>query len=535
MIIKNLIICVVLFICIILIYKYSHLYLKNNDERHLYDNNSYAHYSKITKSNIIFYPKYIFCHPIKYTLNKGDALIIPKHWWHWVFSFKNTFGVNYWFSDNDISNNKLKLFNKPKSMRHFIKPCNLSDYKDKIINEFEILNGINDKLINTNLIELVNNNSDNIYLLTLNAFTDNNNIRESLKNIILHPKFIIDNNINKNYNFWYSPKKMDTGLHYDDTYGILCVLNGTKIVYLYPPSDSEYLYPYELKPSWYYNKFEPILYNIYKKYESNDYHKIPSNNILYESFYEKKKHMIRIVDHLKKLNKTIIYGIKNDMTNIWYEYYFYNIDKIRNTNELYINFDINKVIKYLSKNQFMTLFNEINHDIIRNFKNKNNITIFSFEVHDNNIKNEIDLHVNINNIIDLPFYGKTYTLTNNLISEKNIFVVDTLNNFIDNIDTYMKYFNLEHIKTLVIKELNTYSYVEIISFYKKSENDIAIQWFGITQDDMNNFLELYKWPENIIKYYKNNNLDHISHEITINYKINNNNLIVSRTSLYGSI
>ena len=92
-------------------------------------------------------------------------------------------------------------------MRHFIKPCNLSDYKDKIINKFEILNGINDKLINMNLIELLNNNYDNIYLLTLNAFTDNNNIRESLKNIILHPKFIIDNNINKNYNFWYSPKK----------------------------------------------------------------------------------------------------------------------------------------------------------------------------------------------------------------------------------------------------------------------------------------------------------------------------------------
>lgn len=133
MINKNLIIYLVILICIILICKNAHLYLKNNDERHLYDNNSYAHYSKITKSNIIFYPKYIFSNPIKYTLHKGDALIIPKHWWHWVFSLKNTFGVNYWFSDNDISNNKLKLFNKPKLMRHFIKPCNLSDYKDKII------------------------------------------------------------------------------------------------------------------------------------------------------------------------------------------------------------------------------------------------------------------------------------------------------------------------------------------------------------------------------------------------------------------
>ena len=38
---------------------------------------------------------------------------------------------------------------------------------------------------------------------------------------------------------------VDSGLHYDKSEGIMCVLNGRKIVTLFPTSDSKYLYPYE--------------------------------------------------------------------------------------------------------------------------------------------------------------------------------------------------------------------------------------------------------------------------------------------------
>ena len=49
----------------------------------------------------MFYPKYILARPTKYVLKAGDALKIPKFYWHWVISDANTFGLNYWFEDSD--------------------------------------------------------------------------------------------------------------------------------------------------------------------------------------------------------------------------------------------------------------------------------------------------------------------------------------------------------------------------------------------------------------------------------------------------
>ena len=31
------------------------------------------------------------------TLNEGDALFIPKHWWHYVESLNNSISLNCWF------------------------------------------------------------------------------------------------------------------------------------------------------------------------------------------------------------------------------------------------------------------------------------------------------------------------------------------------------------------------------------------------------------------------------------------------------
>ena len=61
--------------------------------------------------------------------------------------------------------------------------------------------------------------------------------------------------------------------------------------------------------------------------------------------------MCRIVDEIYNYynNKTIIWGIKNDKKNIWYEYYFYNIDKYRKTNLYHENFNIIQFIKYFRK------------------------------------------------------------------------------------------------------------------------------------------------------------------------------------------
>ena len=44
-------------------------------------------------------------------------------------------------------------------------------------------------------------------------------------------------------NVWLTVGKVHSGLHYDDKYNSLTVLSGKKRVFLFPPSESQKLYP----------------------------------------------------------------------------------------------------------------------------------------------------------------------------------------------------------------------------------------------------------------------------------------------------
>lgn len=233
-------------------------------------------------------------------------------------------------------------------------------------------------------------------------------------------------------------------------------------------------------------------------------------------------------------NKTIIYGIKNDMNKIWYEYYFYNMDKYRCSNKSLKNFDIIETIKQLRKEPLLNGLNEINLYILEQFLKDKNLTIFSFEVH-NELLNELDLHINMNDTLNLPYYGETYNIKKDIIIKKNNFVVDELKHFIENIDNYCKYFNLINIKEHILSEINKYNYVDYIVFYKKTDNSIAIMWLGLNNNDYIDFLQKYNWGEDLIDCYKNNNMTHIKNEINIIYEIINNKLRIVRTNIYGSI
>ncbi len=297
----------------------KHINKFDNWERHLYDNNDYAHFSKLTKNNYWTYPKYFFSSPQKYVLNPGDALFIPKGWWHWVNSYENTFGINYWWNDKE-------LFDKPHIINNFIEPIDI--LKTNIINKnFNniVLDGETNKLKNVNqLSNYLDKNEEESYLLTLQAFVENSEFKNEFEKFIKHPEFVKKHNINNNYNLWYCIKNVDTGLHYDDNFGLLCVLSGKKIVYLYPPSDSKYLYPYELIPKWAnYNYYEDLEFNIYKS-NGKINNVIPSSRILYETMRKLnnlnkdiKKSVVQIVDKLVDIfgHNKIIWGVKCDKNN----------------------------------------------------------------------------------------------------------------------------------------------------------------------------------------------------------------------------
>ena len=536
--ISNIIIITIILIILVLTIFFSR---KNpNDKRHLYNNNEYAHFSKLNTSNYWFYPKYYFSHPQKFELKEGDALYIPKNWWHWVFSYENTFGVNYWWNENDT--NKI-FFENPKKFTNYIKPINLLDKNiDKKINT-KILgsNKTDQKFITSNLDKYIKSNEDDTYLITLNAFVNNTEFKNYIKNILEHPDFIKKNQLDKNYNLWYCVKEKDTGLHQDDNYGLLCVLSGKKTVYLYPPSDRKYLNPYPLEPSWTNYNYEDLEFNIFK---SNGYkkNKIPSSKILYETMRKNPKNTdIKqiVTDIVSKMTNIfgynkIIWGAKCDKKgNIWWEYYFYDIDKYRKSEYLLGNYNKN--------------FNKIKEiSYLRNFKtydleslNLNNISIFSFEIHNTEYVPTIDLYINMNKdkSIKLPFYGKTYNYNGVDLTYKNSFILCTMKHFLENIDEILDYFEFRYLKKEILNEVLKYKYVKLMTFYKKNDSYICIQWFGLTMQDFIIFLKENNWLESLIKYYTENQyqLEHIRREITINYTINGNQLEVDRTSIYGSV
>ncbi len=534
---------IIIFVIIVVLYfliKYINKF--DNSERHLYNNNDYAHFSKLTKNNYWTYPKYFLSSPQKYILNPGDALVIPKGWWHWVNSFDNTFGINYWWNDK-------KLFDSPRIINNFIEPVDI--LKTNIIDKnFDniVLDGVTNKLKNVNeLSNYVNKNKEESYLLTLKAFVENSDFKNEFEKFIKHPEFVKKHNINKNYNLWYCIKNIDTGLHFDDNYGLLCVLSGKKIVYLYPPSDIKYLYPYDLEPKWTLQPYRNFEFNIYK---DNGLIKdvIPASRILYESMRKSnnlnndvKKSVTQIVDKLISIfgSNKIVWGIKCDKNTgkLWWEYYFYNIDSMRNTNKHVDNFP--NLFKKLKSIDWLDYLDKYDNNTFNKYKNA---TITSFEVHNkSDFKSSIDFYVNLNDKIDLPFYGKTLGFDGKNITNKNYFIVCTVKYFYENIDKLMNYFKFEHIKSLIIDEIKKYDYVDIISFYRKNDNYICIQWFGINMNDYIEFLTNNNWPINFVNYIINNKneLNHIRKEITINYKIqkesNNFNLIIDRTSIYGLV
>ena len=325
------------------------------------------------------------------------------------------------------------------------------------------------------------------------------------------------------------------------------MLSGKKIVYLYPPSDSKYLYPYDLVPKWTLQPYHDFEFNIYKS-NGKINNLIPSSRILYETMRKTnnqnkdvKKSVVQIVDKLVDIfgpNK-IVWGVKCDKnnSNIWWEYYFYNIDKNRKTNKLNNNFP--NLFNKLQTIDWLNYIEKYDKEILNKYKTA---TITSLEVHNkSDFKSSIDFYINMNNSIDLPFYGKTLNYDGKNIIEKNYFIVCTIDYFYENIDNLMVYFKFENIKDLILNEIKKYNYVDIISFYRKNENYLCIQWFGLNIEDFINFLKNNNWPENFINYYEINKdkFHHIRREITINYKIqkesDNYKLIIDRTSIYGLI
>ena len=484
--INKLVITVLIIICLILFlrkYYISNFYKSNNQLRHKHSNIKYAHFSKIDKVNYILYPKLLLTSPQRYILKAGDALVIPKEWWHWVKTTERSFSINFWFKDN--------IYNKPFETKYTtnINFNNLKNLKVGVWNTID-----NKKNYYTTLDKFFKLNKKNEYIITLDDYvlsSHNYLLKESIKNQVKLPNIVKNYKGEYNYNVWITSNYSDTGLHYDDNDGIMCCLFGTKEVILYPPSDTKYLYKFETY-DWISHTTMDFRYNSFKFI--NNIEGLSSSRLLYETCKKNTNILDIITDIVEKngKNKTV-WGCKNKNGELRWEFYKYTLD----SNKVVESFDVFNKEPYIGdeKHYYYKL-------------HKNTKTRF-------------------------PFWGYgTYELDGKEYPESKIFVIDSYTNFSNNYITFMKklgYSNIaEKFKNIILKKYKCYE----ICIHNKKEGQIFVQYLGISKKDFTSFLKECNYNMKLIKHIETSNYK-INNEITLVYNIKTMNII--RSGFYGIV
>lgn len=459
-----------------------------NIKRHRDSESLYAHFSLVDSFNYLLFPNLLFTNPVYITLSAGQCLYIPKKWWHWVKTTEKTFAVNYWFNDNENDTSPFVFSYNQK--------INLNTIRETVY-VWDSLLDKDDKPVSFK--QFYNSGLDNLYVITLNNYNNNNEgLKRSLQNFITFPTTtrITPPDLFE-YNIWASSGKHDTGLHYDDEDGILSVVEGTKDIILFPPSDTPYLYKLEVSYKWIKETALNFHYNSYQFIENTS--GISSSKLLYETC----RHDIKVLANISKLyseyrevSDYVIWGFKKDGSGSsdcrWelYSYFPKNIDD-------------------------------------------KEICIFSRDIYPEtyNISPEIHLYYNLNPDVGLPFWGCgkfINPLTKQLYDETEIFVVDSTSSFYLNYTDHMTRLGykdiMDSIKELVFK----YKCYET-SVHNKNRDHIFIQYLGISNSDFVGFLKDNDYALNIIDLV--NDDYNINNEITIVYNLKTKEIV--RSAIYG--
>ena len=522
------IILAIYIIIIISLIIYHCKYNITNEKRHLNDDFGYAHYSKIHRYNYLLYPSLLFTSPKRFILEENQALWIPKGWWHWIESF-DTIAINFWLTDIK-KNNKYEI--------PFITKETLSK---KIVDEINNFN---------NNVSIWKSSEDNIETKDINKkdlqkneiiftlpgyvknFTKdklNQNLIDKIKPYVKIPQLLKNIKTSEiDYNLWISDKFHDTGLHYDDNYGLLCVLKGKKYITLYPPSDTQYLKPLPILPYWVNNdpvEFEYNTYSFIKKLNKNM--SLSSSRLLYETLkcYNNKDIMLLLSNKLNFLQPNqVVWGFKLHNNVVRWEIYIYHYSLKNNEEPSYLyKFDL-----YDSKKDILIKMNE---------KYNKKLIIHSFDLYENGkIGKDIHFYYNSGTNMSLPFFGTGETLTEDGdIVFESYYVLDISKRFIEQYDNYMKKINFTNTKVFNLKILLEKYNCTYYCIHNKNPYHIFIQYLGISINDFILFLEEFNYPIALITHVKTNSDKHklILHEITIVYDINTSKPI--RSAFYGLV
>lgn len=196
----------------------------------------------------------------KVELNKNEYLIIPKFWFHWVYTEPSTISINYEIAfvnfkeyDNNFynsiySSNPCKGVNYNFDIKYddFINSSLNNEFRSIISDTSDCSPVIKNKnkkyYYNNTLSNIIEKNKENY------VYIGHNNIyKNSLLSPLLHINSLIDKQLYLNIYFkstvWFTLNKIiNSGLHHDDTNNIIYVLDGKKTIYLLHPNSKPNIY-----------------------------------------------------------------------------------------------------------------------------------------------------------------------------------------------------------------------------------------------------------------------------------------------------
>lgn len=529
---------------------------------HLYNGSKYAHFSQITERNKDRFPLFPKASPVHFRIEKGECLTIPKGWWHHVKSFgSRCLSVNFWY-DNGT---QPALSDTPKKYQNLISKWSALEKwsNDYLISKIDTALPKGVWLILDNFAckkpisvrEFVSKYSDSkeyAYLITPSDFEhvldgETNNIRILQ---ILEGDFEIpfpDQMSNANANFWMNFGGVDTGLHFDDEDGVLCVVEGYKEVTLYPPSDTPFLYPYPSEPIKLQQSFDVFFYNLYKRGPTLKT-KVTISDLL-EVCLHKAPNVARIAQKLQQrygIGK-IVYGVKNCEGVVKYEFYFYGIHSDFEKPVQRVNFYEDKdhnsqweISKYLETHK--ELFPEDTYDI--STLDKKGLCIFSIDLTEEDVilgrTPNLNLYYSKTEEINLPFLLSEVTFYKDgttkerctvwteaykvMFSNVNVFVARCLGLGISLPDT----------KNLIKFATSTQYACTIVSVFNKGEQ-VGFYFYGVKFQPFVEFLDKYDYPSQLLEFCLQNKEDvsQMNLEVGFHFAKGSTTATPLRSSFYG--
>ena len=226
-----------------------------NEKRHCGTQVPYAHFSAVdtlsSLQRVLRFPRTLLASPREYQLEADTCLFIPKGWWHWVRSGPSTVAVNWWHKMGEGSEKMADAAPQLLRGQHIGLDRTTLDHLAEVSVSVWLEDDSAAEMSLGAILGDARSSAVSGHVITLDAFeTGNFNgwLKYQLASFLRPPDWAKHWKWSE-HNFWITSRYHDTGLHFDDSHGLLCVAMGHKNVTLFPPSDAPYLYPLDMKQS----------------------------------------------------------------------------------------------------------------------------------------------------------------------------------------------------------------------------------------------------------------------------------------------